>query len=85
MKEEMKIYLISQEVNSDYDTYSDAVVCAENKEDAKTIHPSNTELVTNKDEEFSDWATLKDIKVEYLGTADNKIKRGVICASFHEG
>lgn len=35
----MKIYLISQDINNGYDTYSDAVVIAENEEEAKRIHP----------------------------------------------
>jgi len=36
----MKIYKISQNVNNDYDTYSDAIVCAENEEEARIINPS---------------------------------------------
>jgi hypothetical protein len=37
----MKIYLISQEVNTNYDTYDSAVVIAENEEEAKRICPSS--------------------------------------------
>lgn len=37
----MKLFLISQEENDDYDTYDEAVVCAESEEDAKRICPSN--------------------------------------------
>ena len=36
----MKLYRISQEVNTGYDTYSDAIVCAENEEEARKTHPS---------------------------------------------
>ena len=36
----MKIFKISQAINDDYDTYDSAVVCAENEEDARHIHPS---------------------------------------------
>ena len=45
MKEEenLKIYHISQKENNGYDTYSDAVVIAENEEEARRIHPSATE------------------------------------------
>jgi len=35
----MKLYLISQNVNNDYDTFDSAVVCAENEEKAKRVHP----------------------------------------------
>ena len=35
----LKLYLISQNVNNGYDTFSAAVVCAENEEDAKRVHP----------------------------------------------
>lgn len=35
----MKLYRISQNVNREYDTYSDAVVAADNEEEAKRIHP----------------------------------------------
>jgi len=38
----LKLFKISQNVNNEYDTFSDAVVIAETKEDAKRIHPSNT-------------------------------------------
>lgn len=36
----MKIFLISQDLNNDYDTYDSAIVIAENEEDARTINPS---------------------------------------------
>ena len=36
----LKIYKISQNIVTGYDTYSDAVVCAENEEEARKIHPS---------------------------------------------
>ena len=37
----MNLYHIKQTTVKGYDTYSDAVVCAESKEEAKTIHPNN--------------------------------------------
>lgn len=36
----MNLYIISQDINNDYDTYDSAVVCAEDEEDAREIHPS---------------------------------------------
>ena len=35
----MNLYLISQSVNNEYDTYDSAVVAAESEEDATKIHP----------------------------------------------
>ena len=39
----MKLYKISQNVNTDYDTYDSAVVCAKDEEAAKRIHPMSGE------------------------------------------
>lgn len=41
----MKLYLISQGKNLDYDTYDSAVVIAESEEDARLIHPSHGDLI----------------------------------------
>ncbi len=38
----MKIYKLWQDVNNGYDTYDSIIVCAENEEEAKRIHPSET-------------------------------------------
>jgi hypothetical protein len=45
----MKLYKLSQEINDGYDTYDSCVVCAENEEKARLIHPS--EFVTHHDDE----------------------------------
>lgn len=41
----MKLYLLTQNLNNNYDTYDSCVVAAENEADARTIHPS--EFVTH--------------------------------------
>ncbi len=99
----MNLYKISQDINDGYDTYSDAVVCAENEDDARLIHPS--EFVTHfknskwygthtdgTEYETENWAhswvlfnELDKVKVEYIGIAQEDLKRGVICSSFHAG
>ncbi len=58
----MNIYKLSQTVNDGYDTYDSCVVCAENEEKAKRIHPSNTWKHSGYyDDELKEfWAT--DIK-----------------------
>lgn len=41
----MKVYLLTQSLVSDWDTYDSVVVIAQNEEEARTIHPS--EFVTH--------------------------------------
>lgn len=75
----MKLYLISQEENNEYDTYDAAVVAAENEEAAKLIHPSP---------EFKDrstWVSPKFVQVKYIGEAAEGTKAGVILSSFNAG
>ena len=90
----MKLYKISQKVNNDYDTYNEAVVCAENEHEARKIHPNGelnyAEEETNGSNEKADrnygtWAKKRYVVVEYIGEADNDIKKGVIVASFNAG
>lgn len=87
----MKIYKISQNVNNDYDTYSDAVVFAENEDEARLIHPDGTysykeeEVNSTCDRNYGTWAKKEYVKVEYVGEAHEGSKVGVICASFHAG
>ena len=38
----LNLYLISQNVNNDYDTFDSAVVAARDEEDARSIHPIRT-------------------------------------------
>lgn len=37
----MKLWLISQNVNNNYDTYDSAVVAAETEDEARNIYPDN--------------------------------------------
>jgi hypothetical protein len=41
----MNLYLISQGVNNDYDTYDSAVVVAEDEESARKIYPAINDFV----------------------------------------
>ena len=80
----MNIYLISQEINFEYDTYDSAVVCAPDEATAKMIHPSGNVLGTNKYDEFT-WCSPEHVKVVLIGTAVPNSLQGVICASFNAG
>lgn len=81
----MNIYLISQTENEGYNTYSDAIVCAADADDARTIHPEGKPIDQWKNR-FPDWATSPDnVKVELIGiSAGPNIARRVITATFRE-
>ena len=82
--EEMKLWLISQDVVGDWDTYDSAVVAAETEWEAKMIHPNGSDSVGPND--FPSWATdPKDIECELLGVAKPGTEKGVICSSFNAG
>lgn len=75
----MKLYLISQNENDDYDTYDSFVVAAFDSEDAKHV------IELSKDT-YGDWAfTHKAITVKELGTAIEGTARGKILGSFNAG
>lgn len=83
----MKIYLISQSEQDDYETYDSAIVVAKNRYDATTIHPDGEGMkFTEKYRVSPCWATKrKNIKVTLLGTPTKNQERGVILASFNAG
>lgn len=80
----MKLWLISQDRNTWYDTYDSAVVAAEDEERAIKIHP-NGDIYPWDKFSLSSWTDLDEIKCRYLGEAEEGTKPGVICASFNAG
>lgn len=81
----MKIYLLSQDDNQNYDTYDSCIVVAESEEDAKTIHPNGDEY-TKPISLYTDWAREKEsISCKEIGEANSDQVRGVILASFNAG
>ena len=86
----LKLYHISQDENNNYDTYSDAVVCAPDELTAGSINPSSGEPMTTEEWSGPEWSSswcscVEKVKVKYLGDAADGIKQGVICASYHAG
>ena len=79
----MKLWLISQSEQNDYDTYDSAVVAAETEQVARNIHPSGYQ----EDWKTSwgrSWASIpENVKVEYLGEGSGEER--IICASFNAG
>lgn len=93
----MNLYLVTQSVNDDCDTYAGMVICAESEEEAKTIHPDGkpyAEVCTEENRsaphykigsetwQVSSWARKKDLKVQLLGKAESGIPKSLILASF---
>jgi len=87
MKEKLKLYLISQNKVTGYDTFDSAVVVAKNGKEAADIHPYGFLDDTFLDKRESVWATdAADVVVEYLGEFKGIGPSGiVICASFNAG
>lgn len=96
----MRLWLISQDTNSGYDTYDSAVVAAPSEEAARRISPSAYYEWsdghggwcfvyadgTRRRDQQSGWANhLDQIAVKLLGDATLDIEQGVICASFNAG
>lgn len=81
----LKLFLIKQNVNNDYDTYSDAVVCAPDEMAARLTHPDGRENWDGSKEPYSSWAAVEDVQAEYIGEAAPNLKADVICASYHAG
>ncbi len=81
----MNIYLISQCVNQDYDTYDSAVVVAKTEEDARDTSPRGGK-VNWPGGNYGSWASKREeVSVELLGEAKEDLREGVICASFNAG
>lgn len=91
----MKLYLLSQRDNNNYDTYDSAVVAAPTPEEAIMIHPSSSARVENgrfvagtgqwtRDERS--WAYGPgSVESEYIGEAKEGTEAGAILASFNAG
>lgn len=97
----MNLYLISQDVSNDYDTYDAAVVAAESEEEARKIHPSRfvTHVSNNKwmctsaveqnneyERNRDDWVDYADINlITVEHLGETQRKKGVVLASYNAG
>lgn len=87
----MKLWLLSQEVNSRWDTFDSCVVAADTEAAARLIHPYGEKeqwdgKVWRSSPHWTDdtWATPDVVKVTEIGIAADGIT-GVVCASFNAG
>jgi len=78
----MKLYKIERKDDDvGYDNYDSAVVCAENKEAARKMHPAGWDI----DYPDIDWVKPEDVIVEYIGEARAGLTSSVIVASYNAG
>lgn len=78
----MKLWIISQTENDDYDTYDSAVVAAKTADDARHIMPGHGEW----GDTYSAWCSSPDkVEVKCIGEAAPNTSAGVILASFNAG
>lgn len=94
----MNLYLVSQNVNNDWDTYDSFVVVANNEDEARYISPCEyyvwkdgcwnfkySDGTTNTTRHQS-WCNPKDVSVKLIGVADSSLEHGeVVCASYNAG
>lgn len=78
----MKIYKISQNTNTSYDTYDSAIVAANNEEEARNLYPGGIHEFTNI---MFDWTTPENVEVEQIGITKLYSQPQVILASFNAG
>lgn len=84
----MNLYHISRgKKTGGYDSYASAVVCASSYSDSKIIHPSKCEpnWPSKKDSWMDGWVKPENVISALIGTANESMERGVICASFNAG
>ena len=74
----MNLYLVSQSVNNDYDTYDAMIVAAPDEETARNMHPKGYRAPFD-----TTWAHPSDVYVELIGQTDREA--GIILASFNAG
>lgn len=78
----LKLWLISQTKNTNYDSYDSAVVAAMSADAARQIHPGPYGAEFG----LADWAAPEFVSAKLIGEAAEGIAPGeVICASFNAG
>lgn len=77
----LKLWLISQDVNDDYDTFDSAVVAAATEGEARQINPDG-----KWGELWSGWCSSPEqVEVKYIGIATEGVEPGIVLSSFNAG
>jgi hypothetical protein len=88
---QLKLYLLEQSVNQEYDTYDSIVVIAENEDRARNMTPYEDRFLDSEDYKNTwsgSWVSYKDadkIKVTYLGDAKPGSTESIVITSFNAG
>ena len=83
----MRLWLITQEENTGYETYSQAVVSAHSRYKAARIHPNGITLIGTKGcDEEAEWVEdpSKVIVIEIGEANDNVIDEGVVVSQYND-
>lgn len=82
----LNLYLLERKDYVDWDQFKASIVCAQNTEDAKSIHPNGGEFSKEIKDDPSAWVTkTSDIIVTFIGKPTENQTRGVILSSFNAG
>ncbi len=90
----MNLYLLTQSTSRGYDTYDSCVVCAPDRDAARLTFPRegyewrggawrmvDSAHISN----HHSWAKPENVVAIELGTANEALQPGVVCASFNAG
>jgi hypothetical protein len=95
----MNLYLVSQTINNDYDTYDSMIVAAEDEHQARRTCPSGHYEWNNANDSWEflygdgtrrpdvrhDWVRPDQVTVELIGITIPEVTAGKILASFNAG
>lgn len=86
----MKLFKISQSVNTSYDTFDSAIVCAENETEAQKWHPRggilNADEKGDFNDDWSEWADrVSQVEVQHIGEASPTCPIGIVLSSYNAG
>jgi hypothetical protein len=75
----MRIYLLTQAENHNFDTFNSAVVVADSCEDARAV------LVEDRRFTHGTWCEIGKESCYEIGIANEGEIRGIVCASYRAG
>jgi len=77
-----KLWLLTQDIETGYDTYDSCVVCADTADEARMVTPDSWDRTS-----LHSWAhTPAQVRVEYIGDATAGIEKdSVVLSSFNAG
>lgn len=80
----MNLYFLSRTDYVGYDEYDSFVMCAESEEEARKFQPNGKEF-TDELYQGSWTKNICDVHCVLIGAASEKVRKGVVIASFNAG